>query len=121
MTRKKMPIIKINIIFLVEAICMCVYIVYMCVYIVKLLPDTLPPLRQFGWRQCDLRPFPHSTIDPLSCTGPQWIIDDVLIEHSLNSVLICDIHTARFPFDCSRAACSVSINAIQSALPSTLV
>ena len=46
-----MPIIKINIyIFLVEAICMCVYIV-------KLPPDTLPQWRQFGWRQCDLRPF----------------------------------------------------------------
>ena len=27
-----------------------------------------------------------------------------MIEHSLHSVLICDIHTARFPLDCSRAA-----------------
>ena len=27
----------------------------MWVYIVKLPPDTLPPWRQFGWRQCDLR------------------------------------------------------------------
>ena len=36
-------------IFLVEAICMCVYTV-------KLPTDTLPPWRQFGWRQCDLRP-----------------------------------------------------------------
>ena len=45
-----MPIIKIKIyIYLEEAICMCVYIV-------KLPPDTLPPWRQFGWRQCDLRP-----------------------------------------------------------------
>ena len=32
-----------------EAICMCVYTV-------KLPPDTLPPWRQFGCRQCDLRP-----------------------------------------------------------------
>ena len=45
-----MPHIKINIyIILVEAICICVYIV-------RLPPDTLPPWRQFGWRQCDLRP-----------------------------------------------------------------
>ena len=29
----------------------------MCVYIVKLPPDTLPPWRQIGWRQCDLRPY----------------------------------------------------------------
>ena len=28
----------------------------MCVYIVKLPPDSLPPWRQFGWKQCDLRP-----------------------------------------------------------------
>ena len=52
-----MPIIKINIyiFFLVEAICMCVYIV-------KLPPDTLPPYRQFGWRQCDLRPNLHNSV-----------------------------------------------------------
>ena len=48
--------------------------------------------------------FPHSIFDPLSCTGTQWIDDNVLIEHSLHSLLICDIHTARFPLDCSRAA-----------------
>ena len=46
----------------------------------------------------------HSIFDPLSCTGTQWIVDKVMIEHSLHSVLICDIHTARFPLDCSRAA-----------------
>ena len=27
----------------------------------------------------------------------------VMIEHSLHSVFICDIHTVRFPLDCSRA------------------
>ena len=32
-----------------KAICMCV-----CT--VKLSSDTLPPWRQFDWRQCDLRP-----------------------------------------------------------------
>ena len=48
--------------------------------------------------------FPHSIFDPLSCTGTQWIVDKVMIEHSLHSVLICDIHTVRFPLDCSRAA-----------------
>ena len=44
--------------------------------------------------------FPHS----ISCTEAQWFVDKVMIEHSLHSVLICDIHTARFPLDCSRAA-----------------
>ena len=48
--------------------------------------------------------FSHSIFDPLSCTGTQWIVDRVMIEHYLHSVLICDIHTARFPLDCSRAA-----------------
>ena len=48
--------------------------------------------------------FPHSIFDPLSCTGTQWIVDKVMIEHSLHSVLICDIHTARFQLDCSQAA-----------------
>ena len=48
--------------------------------------------------------FTHGIFDPLSCTGTQWIVDKVMIEHSLHSVLICDIHTARFPLDCSRAA-----------------
>ena len=48
--------------------------------------------------------FPHSIFDPLSCTETQCIVDKVIIEHSLRSVLICDIHTARFPIDCSRAA-----------------
>jgi hypothetical protein len=48
--------------------------------------------------------FPHSIFDPLSCTGTQWIIDKVIIEHSFHSVLICDIHTVRFTLDCSRAA-----------------
>ena len=48
--------------------------------------------------------FRHSISDPLSCTGTQWIGDKVMIEYSLHSVLICDIHTARFPLDCSWAA-----------------
>ena len=48
--------------------------------------------------------FPHSIFDPLSCTGTQWIVDKVMIKHSLHSVLICDIHTARFLLDCSQAA-----------------
>ena len=48
--------------------------------------------------------FPNSIFDPLSCTETQWLVDKVMIEHSLHSVLICDIHTARFPLDCSRAA-----------------
>ena len=48
--------------------------------------------------------FPHSIFDPLSCTGTQWMVDKVMTEHFLHSVLICDIHTSRFPLDCSRAA-----------------
>ena len=48
--------------------------------------------------------FPHSLFDPLSCTGTQWIVDKVMVEHSLPSVLICDIHRATYPLDCSRAA-----------------
>ena len=48
--------------------------------------------------------FTHSIFDPLSCTGTQWIVDKVMLEHSLHSVLICDIHTARFPLDCTQAA-----------------
>ena len=48
--------------------------------------------------------FPHSIFDPLSCTGTQWIVDKVMLEFYLHSVLICDIHTARFPLDYSRAA-----------------
>ena len=48
--------------------------------------------------------FPHSLFDPLSRTGTQWIVDKVMIEHNLHSVLICDIHTAGFPLDCCRAA-----------------
>ena len=47
---------------------------------------------------------PPSIFDPLSCTGTQWIVDKVMVEHSLHSVLICDIHTARFSLDCSQAA-----------------
>ena len=50
--------------------------------------------------------FTHSIFDPLSCTGTQWIVDTVMIEHSLHSVLICDIHTARFPLDYSQAQCA---------------
>ena len=50
--------------------------------------------------------FLHSIFDPSSCTGTQWIVDKVMIEHSLHSVLICDTHTARFPLDCSQAAVS---------------
>ena len=48
--------------------------------------------------------FPHRIFDILSCTGAQWIVDKVMIEHPLHSVLICDIHTARFLLDCSPAA-----------------
>ena len=48
--------------------------------------------------------FTNSIFDPMSCTGTQWIVDKALIEHSFHSVLICDIHTARFPLDRSRAA-----------------
>ena len=48
--------------------------------------------------------FPHSICDPVSCTGTQWIVDKVMIEHSLHSVLISDIRTARYPVDCNRAA-----------------
>ena len=48
--------------------------------------------------------FTDSIFDPLSCTGTQWIVDKVMLEHSLHSVLICDIPTVRFQLDCSRAA-----------------
>ena len=48
--------------------------------------------------------FTHGIFDPLSCTGTQWIVDKVMLEHSLHSVLICDIPTVRFQLDCSRAA-----------------
>ena len=48
--------------------------------------------------------FTHGIFDPLSCNGTQWIIDKVMLEHSLHSVLICDIPTVRFQLDCSRAA-----------------
>ena len=48
--------------------------------------------------------FTHSIFDPLSCTGTQWIIDQFKIELSLHSVLICDIHTARFTLDYRPAA-----------------
>ena len=51
-----------------------------------------------------LSDFHSSIFDPLLCTGTRWIVDKVMIENSLNSVLICDIHTARFPLDCNRAA-----------------
>ena len=44
--------------------------------------------------------FPHNIFDPLSCTRTQWIADKVMIEHSLHSVPICDIHTARYPLEC---------------------
>jgi hypothetical protein len=61
---------------------------------------------------------PQSIFDPLSCTGTQWIVDKVLIEHSLQFVLSCDIHTARFLLDCNPSSC-VSMYAIQSLLSST--
>ena len=48
--------------------------------------------------------FTHGIFDPLCCTGTQWIVDKVMLEHSLHSVLICDIPTARFQLDCSQAA-----------------
>ena len=66
-------------------------------------------VRYFWWRQSlgvvFMAPnFPHSIFDPLSCNGTHWIVDKVKIEHSFHSVHIWDIHTARFPLDCSRAA-----------------
>ena len=48
--------------------------------------------------------FTHGIFDPLSCTGTLWIVDKVMLEHSLHSVLICDIPTVIFQLDCSRAA-----------------
>ena len=48
--------------------------------------------------------FRHSIFDPLSYTGTQWIVDKKMIEHSLHSVLLCDIQTVRFPLDCSQTA-----------------
>ena len=50
-----MPIIKKNLI-----ICK-VEEISMCVYIVKLHPDILLPRGQFGWKQCDLRPYEVGT------------------------------------------------------------
>ena len=47
--------------------------------------------------------FSHKFFDPLSCTETHWLVDKVMIEPSLPSVLICDIHTARFPLDSSQA------------------
>ena len=66
-------------------------------------------VRYYEWRQSlgviFIAPnFPDSIFDPLFCTGAGWIVDKVIIEHSLHSVLICDIHTARFTLDCSQAA-----------------
>ena len=55
------------------------------------------------WRDFHGPYFPHSIFDPLCLTGTQWIVDKVMKEHSLHSVLICDIHTVRFPLDCSQA------------------
>ena len=69
----------------------------------KLPCSSATPLPRF-LQLCMAPNLPHSIFDPLSCTGTQWIVDEVMIEHSLYSVLICDIHTARFPLDCSRAA-----------------
>ena len=48
--------------------------------------------------------FPHSIFNPLPCSRTQWIVYKVMIEHSLYSVPICDIHTARFRLYCSQAA-----------------
>ena len=48
--------------------------------------------------------FTHIIFDPFSFTWTQWVVDKVKIEHSLDSVLICDIHSVRFPIDCSQAA-----------------
>ena len=49
--------------------------------------------------------FPHSIFDPLSCTGTKWIVDKVMIKNSLHSVLVCDIHTARFPLTAVEQQC----------------
>ena len=48
--------------------------------------------------------FTHSILDRLSCPRTQWIVVKVMIEHSLHSVLICNVHTLRFPLECSLAA-----------------
>ena len=48
--------------------------------------------------------FPHSVFDSLSCTETQWIVDKVMIEHSLHSLSNYNICTDIFPFDCSQAA-----------------
>ena len=49
--------------------------------------------------------FTHSIFDHLSFTGTQWIVDKVMIEHSLHSILICDIHTAIFPYTAAEQQC----------------
>ena len=56
------------------------------------------------WSDFKAPNFPHSIFDPLFYTETQWLVDKVMIEHSLHPVLICDIHTAKFPLDCSPAA-----------------
>ena len=52
------------------------YNICRCVYFVKLPPDTWPPWRQFGWRQCDLRPFGlaywHTGIQPWISPAGNW-------------------------------------------------
>ena len=56
-------------------------------------------VRYFWWRQSlrvifiDLN-ITYSIFDSFSCNRTQWIVDKVMIEHSLHSVRICDIHTA---------------------------
>ena len=80
------------------------------VLVLRLMPS-MPSMmvRYSWWRQSFgvivMAPnFPHSIFDPWSCTGTEWIVHKVIMEHSLHSVLICDIHTARFSLDCCQAA-----------------
>ena len=47
--------------------------------------------------------FTQIIFDPLSCTGTQWIVDKVMTEHYVHSVLICDNNNVRFPLDWSQA------------------
>ena len=60
--------------------------------------------------------FPHSIFDPLSCTGTQWIVDKVVLKHFLHSVLW---HSHSEIFIRLQPSNSLSMYAIQSALPST--
>ena len=55
--------------------------------------------------------FTHSILDHLSCTRTQMIVAKVMTEHSLHSVLICDVDV--------QPSSSVSMYTNHSALLST--